>query len=132
MAEPYPLPAYAASIWFTGDAISIAFPPQGPEAKGSTITIPLDRCGIETSGWGAPLPSQRGWAVILTFLKQRASAAREFKRLSDPGTPSQYEVERALASDAKYAAILGAMAQAKVASKEEKDAAAHELAELGL
>lgn len=132
MSEAYPLPAHAASIWFTGDGLSIAFPPQGPEQKGSTIHIPLDRCGIETNDWGTPLPSQRGWSVILTFLKQRAAAAREFKRLGEPGTPSQYEVERALANDAKYATILGAMAQAKAATDEEKEQAARELAEIGL
>lgn len=132
MSEPYPLPGYACSIWFTGTGVALSFPPQGDEQKGSTIHIPLERCGIESSDWGEPLASQRGWAVLLTALKQRYAGAKEFRKLSQPGQPSQYEVERALANDKRYATILGALAEAKKISEAEKAEAARELAELGL
>ncbi len=126
MSLKYPLPDYAASIWFTGDSINITF------GNDQTVVIPIDRCGIEANGWGTPLPSQRGWAVILANLKDRAAASRDEKKIGQRGQPTQYEVERAMALDAKYVHILGVMAKAKQTSKEEREKAAAELAELGL
>lgn len=126
MSLKYPLPDYAASIWFTGDSINISF------QDDQTIVLPIDRCGVETNDWGSPLPSQRGWAVILQCLKDRANASRDEKRIGQRGQPTQYEVERALALDAKYAYMLGAMKAVKVADEVERAAAKLELEELGL
>lgn len=72
MTEPYPLPAYAASIWLTADALMISFPATGPDGQGSTIALSLDKCGIAQSDSGAPLPSQRGWQALLATLWLRA------------------------------------------------------------
>lgn len=126
MSVKYPLPTYAASIWFTGTSINITFP------NDQTIVIPLERCGVETNDSGAPLPSQRGWALIAQLLKDRAAASRDENKIGQRGQPTQYEVERALALDAKYAYILGAMAAAKVVDAQAKAEAAAELEALGL
>ena len=126
MSVKYPLPAYAASIWTNGTHICISFP------NDQTITIPLERCGIETNDWGSPLPSQRGWALLSQLMKDRAAQSQNETRIGERGQPTQYAVERALALDAKYVAILGAMAQGKALDAEAKARAEAELAELGL
>ncbi len=126
MSVKYPLPNYAASIWFNGTHICVSFP------NDQTITIPLERCGVETNDWGSPLPSQRGWALLLQLFKDRVNAHREETKIGQRGQPTQYECERALALDAKYAQLLGAMAQAKVVDETARAKAAAELAELGL
>ncbi len=126
MSDKYPLPAYAANIWFKGDALCVSFPNQ------QTIVIPVERCGIAKSEAGTPLPSQRGWMVLLQLMKDRAAQARDETKIGQKGQPTQYEIERAMASDAKYAYILGAMAQAKAVSASEKAKASEFLKELGL
>lgn len=126
MSLKYPLPAHAASIWFTGTSLNLTFP------NDQTIVIPLERCGVETNEWGSPLPSQRGWAVILQCLKDRATASREESKIGQRGQPTQYEVERAMALDTKYTYILGQMAKAKAVDEAAKAEAAAELVELGL
>lgn len=126
----YPLPDYTAYIWFSGDGLSISFPPTGPESKGSTITIPLSRLGLERGMTGELLPSQRGWAVLLQSLKDRSM--NRFRSLGQRGTPSAYEVERALANDQRYTAILGAMNEAKSATKAEITESEDFLKELGI
>jgi len=79
-----PVPHYACTFWVAGDSLMVAFPGQGPEAKGHTIKLPASKAGLET---------------IITILKDRAQA-RDL-RLSQKGTPSQYEIE----NDARYKAF---------------------------
>lgn len=115
MPESYPLPSHAAHFWIAGDDLWIAFPGQGPEERGHSIRLPASAGGL---------------AAAVKIMRDRATA-RDLK-LSNPGTPTQYEIERALAHDAKYAHILGAMKQAKIMDEAERKEAAAELAELGL
>lgn len=115
MPESYPLPAHACSCWVAGDDLWIAFPGQGPAGQGHSIRLPA---------------SAGGFAAAVQIMRDRAQA-RDLK-LSNPGTPSQYEVERALAHDSKYKAILGAMAQGKAQTETERREAAAELEALGL
>ncbi len=63
-------------------------------------------------------------------MRQREAATN--LAISQRGTPSQYEVERALVGDPKYKAILGAMAADASAKREERESAAALLQEIGL
>lgn len=111
----YPLPSYAASIWVASDSLMLAFPGQGPEARGHTIRLPLSAGGLQAA---------------IAILKDRAQA--QDLRLSQRGTPSQYEAEAMLTNDAKYRAWLGAMSATRARAKAEKAEAEAFLAELGL
>lgn len=125
MTEPYPLPGFAASIWWNGSGLSLSFPSAVGEARGSTIVIPSSRLGIDPAD-----ASVRGWHAILSVLQDRAHAGA--KPIGSRGTPSQYEVERALAHDEKYKGLLAALSaetEAKAKAKAEAEAI---LAELGL
>lgn len=115
MPEPFPLPSYAASFWVAGDDLWIAFPGQGPQERSHSIRLPASAAGM---------------AAAIKIMRDRSQAAR--LELSNRGTPTQYEVERALASDANYAYILGAMASAKAVTEADRAAARAELEELGL
>jgi hypothetical protein len=115
MPEAYPLPSYACSLWVAGDDLMVAFPGQGPEERGHTIRLPASAGGL---------------TAVIKILRERASAAST--KLSARGTPSQYEVERALAHDRKYAAILGAMTDDKADRERHRLAAEAELRDLGL
>lgn len=115
MPEPYPLPSHAASFWIAGDDLWIAFPGQGPEERGHSIKLPASAGGL---------------AAAVKIMRDRATA-KDLK-LSNRGTPSQYEVERALVNDKKYAHILSAMAEAKIVSEADKATARAELEALGL
>lgn len=94
MAEQYPLPSHAASFWIAGDDLMVAFPGQGREGRGSTLRFPASAGGL---------------TAAINVLKARAANAQDL-RLAARGTPTQYEVERAMVGDPKYTAILRAMA----------------------
>lgn len=111
MPESYPLPAHAASFWIAGDDLWIAFPGQGPEAKGHSIRLPASVAGLATA---------------IQILKDRAAATD--LRLSNKGTPSQYEIE----NDRRYQALVRARKEERETSAEERASAAAELQELGL
>lgn len=115
MPEPYPLPAHAASFWIAGDDLWIAFPGQGPEERGHSIRLPASAGGL---------------AAAIQIMRDR-SRATDLK-LGNRGTPTQHSVERALAHDARYTAILGAMKTEKAVNETERAAASAELRELGL
>jgi hypothetical protein len=107
----YPIPAYAASFWIAGDSLMIAFPGQGPEEHGHTVKFPA---------------SEGGLRAAITVLKDRAQA-RDL-RLSNRGTPSQYEVE----NDKRYKAFVMAQKAEKKAAIETREEAEAFLKELGL
>lgn len=109
MPESYPIPSHAASFWIAGDDLWIAFPPQGPEARGSSIRLPANEHGLATA---------------IAILKSRVKPTR----LGERGTPSQYDLE----SDKKFAAWLRAMDEGKEATAAERAKAKAELEELGL
>lgn len=91
----YPLPSYVTSIWLAGDQIFMALP-SGPDGKIHTIKVPLAKCSIETSEWGEPLASQRGWMVVLDILKQRQQERQAPARLGDRAAPVQYDIDAML------------------------------------
>jgi len=113
MAEHYPLPDYAVSVWVAGDHLMVAFPGQGTE-KGHTVRLPISKGGLET---------------VIKMLRERETA--KDLRLSQPGTPSQWDTELIL-NDAKYKAWLGALANDREAKRRERAEAEEFLKELGL
>ena len=103
----YPLPSYAASIWLLGDRIAVAFDigaSDDPEVRGHTVFLTLDRCSIECIEVNGkpttePLPRQRGWAALLSMLKERARAAAtstQDMRIGHASSPTLYAIEQAL------------------------------------
>lgn len=111
MPEPIPLPAHAASFWIAGDELWIAFPGQGPEERGSTIHLPATVAGLQ---------------AVLSILRDR-SRATSF-RLSERGTPSQYDLEK----DRKYKAIIKTLDEQSAEDSYARELALAELEELGL
>ena len=98
----YPLPSHAASIWLLGDRIAVAFDigaSDDPEVRGHTVFLTLDRCSIECNETGEVLPCQRGWAALLSMLKERARAAATSApdmRIGHASSPTSYAIEQAL------------------------------------
>ena len=91
----YPLPSYVTQIWLAGDFIHMALP-SGPDGKIHVIKVPVGKCSIETSEWGEPLASQRGWMVVLDLLKQRQQERAAPSRLGDRAAPVQYDIDAML------------------------------------
>lgn len=116
MPESYPLPSHAASFWIAGEDLMVAFPAQGPEGRGSTLRFPA---------------SPNGLKAAITVLKGRQAHADEL-RIAQRGTPTQYELERAMVGDAKYAGILRAMQDDKKVKRAAAAEARAQLKELGL
>lgn len=124
MTDRYPPPFYALSIWLAGDRIMIAIPEAGP------AEIPLSRLEPQVNDFGNIVPGNRGLAVLLDMLRERAKARPMTIGMS--GAPVRNDVEKALESDEKYQAWLAAMSEnraAKAAAKAEAEAV---LAEIGL
>ena len=48
MPDPYPLPAYAVSIWISGDDLMVAFPGTVTE-QGHTIRLPASAGGLQAA-----------------------------------------------------------------------------------
>ena len=111
MTERYPIPSHAASFWIAGDDLWIAFPGQGPEERGHSIRLPASAAGMATA---------------IQIMKERAQARS--LRLSNPGTPSQYEVE----NDRRYKALVRVRETERQTSRADRETAAAELKELGL
>jgi hypothetical protein len=124
MSESYPTPSYALSIWLSGHGISIAIPEAG------TIIIPLGRIEPQTNEFGNIVPGNRGVAVLLDLLRERAKA-RPFT-IGMSGAPVRNDVEKALESDEKYRAWLVAMNEDKAAKAKDKAEAEKVLSEIGL
>lgn len=111
MPEPIPLPAHAASFWVAGDELWIAFPGQGPEERGSTIHLPATVAGLQ---------------AVLAILRDRARATSF--RLSEKGTPSQYDLEK----DTRYRTIIKVLDEQSVEDRAARELALTELEVLGL
>lgn len=120
MTDRYPPPSYAVTIWLSGDRIMVAIP------EASAVEIPLDRLEPQTSDFGSVLPGNRGLAVLLDLLRNRA--ANRAPTIGMNAAPLRHSVEQALASDIKYIAWQAAMA----ATAESKAEAKEFLKELGL
>jgi hypothetical protein len=117
-ADKYPLPAHACSIWAAGDNLMVAFPGVATE-QGHTIKLPL---------------SEGGLRAVVSILRER-SVAQDL-RLSQRGTPSQWEADKLAAwgkalkrdRDERVAKLDAERAEAA----RERDEAAEFLKELGL
>lgn len=108
--DKYPLPSYAVSVWAAGDSLMVAFPGIATE-QGHTIKLPLSPAGLKTA---------------ITILAERQAASD--LRLSQRGTPTQYEVE----NDARYKALVRARQKEKAYTAAEIAEADEFLKELGL
>lgn len=73
MSEPYPLPAYAASIWAVGDQLCVCF--TGPTGASHTVKIPTTEAGM---------------LALASILRQRASAG--VSTIATKGEPTQWQV----------------------------------------
>lgn len=114
MTDRYPLPDYAVSMWVVGDDLLVAFPSSRTE-KGHTIKLPVSSGGLHAA---------------ITIMKARA--AERSHLLGERGTPTAYEMENALSSDARYAAWLKAMNADRAENAKAKEEATEFLKELGL
>lgn len=125
MAESYPLPDYAVSVWVAGDNLMVAFPGTRSE-QGHTIKLPASQAGFQT---------------IVSILRARATA--KDLRLGNDGTPTQYDVEAGKAwgkvtkrlREEHEIEIADRLAQQEVertAKVRARERAARELQELGL
>jgi hypothetical protein len=96
-SAPYPVPSHAAHIWIAQGALHIGLSPTGPDSRGTTVTIPLDKCGIVPNDSGmAPRSDQMGWQALLATLGARTRRAAATSTIGTPGTPVQYDIERVL------------------------------------
>ena len=102
--DPYPLPAYACSVWVAGDDLMVAFPGTAT-AQGHTIRLPV---------------SEGGLRAAISIMRERAQAAS--LKLGNRGTPTQWDIERLAALnkalDADSAAKRGARAQERAEATE--------------
>jgi hypothetical protein len=88
MTEPYPLPSHAVSVWAVGDELFVAFPGTVTD-KGHTVTFPATANGLQ---------------ALVNILRRRE--ASNDRRIANAAAPTQYQIERALVQDRKYAEII--------------------------
>lgn len=132
MSEPYPLPAYAASIWIAGDQLMLALPPaDGFESRTHCVAIPLERLEVQKNTFGEPVPGNRGLAVLLTVLHQR-DRARRSPRIGEPGAQARHAIAQAVESSEKYKAWREAMSASKAEAAAKAAEAEAFLKELGV
>lgn len=134
-AVDYPVPSAAAYIWIANGALHLGLPGtlnDGVESRPHTVVIPLDKIEPVLNTFGtAPVPQNRGLAVMISILKQRMMAAQP-NWLGSKGAPPRATVQAAVESDEKYAKWLESMGAQRVEKKAEKEAAKDFLAGLGL
>ena len=96
-SAPYPVPQHAAHIWLANGELHIGLPPTSPDSRGTTVSIPLDKCGIVPNDSGmAPRADQMGWQVLLATLSSRSRRARSQSTIGTDSCPVQYDIERVL------------------------------------
>lgn len=96
--SPYPVPSHAAHVWIANGALHLGLPPAGPGSRGTTVSIPLERCGIvHAEGGMAPRADQLGWQALLTTLQARTHQGRPHTA-GTPGAPVQYDLDKVLKS----------------------------------
>lgn len=119
----YPVPSHAATCWFTGDRLWLAFGPLTNGDHGHSVPYPIDLPALRTLS--ADFRELRPVVMALEALKARHATRAE---LGARGSPVRYDVEQSLTNDKKYNEWLKAM----TVSKEEKAEAEEFLKELGL
>lgn len=95
------IPASAVSVWIDGSDLVMVCPGDGPS---TTLRISLERCSIETSGFGKPLARQTGWLVFINTLKERARAyaTQVAPRFGERANPVQYDIEQMMRHLTRY------------------------------
>ena len=96
----YPLPSHAISIWLSGNDLMLGLSPLDGNSKGHILRIAAEKLGVEVSAFGEPLASQRGWAALLSVLRERNKAGRQ--PLGSAGEPTQYNLDAMLRSMKKF------------------------------
>lgn len=90
------IPKHAISIWFEGDKLCLAF-----DENSHQVAIPVERAEVIRNGFGTPLPSQRGWEVLLSILRERYhEATKRVNQIARKSAPIQYMVEQVLKAKA--------------------------------
>lgn len=110
----FPLPSYAAHIWIAGDEIKLVLP-SPLDAPAHVLTLPNN---------------DKGLTRALAILREREHESHS--TIGKPSAPSQYQVETALANDAKYNRWLREMREASAERQAEKAEAEAFLKEIGL
>ena len=98
------------TISFNGESIVLEFP-----ENEFSVTIPLDRCGVQCNKSNTPLPNQRGWKVLLDILKARYSASHRSERtIGTQASPTSYQIEQALKSKLRLTVVSKRKAKANL------------------
>jgi hypothetical protein len=107
MSRDYPLPHYAANIWIAGDVIWLGF-------DGHSTHFPASIDGLR---------------LLLATLKERT---RGRVVIATNGQPTQYQVERTLQRDKRWADMLRIMRGVDERAREKEQESEDFLKELGL
>ena len=107
----YPAPAYAANIWITGDTVWLGLPPEGEGTKGHSVPFPA---------------TEKGLTLLIETLKARSRGKR---RLSEEGSPTRWDIEKAMKRDKQYLELIRRM---QGPTEEEREESIRFLADLGL
>ena len=114
MAETFPLPRYAASIWLAGDNLMLGLPPSDGHERGHTVVIPLSKCASQRAigEWEhdhgvvdlSRYASTVGFTTLLSVLAERERAGRISPRLGERSEPTQYNIDEILRRVTRYTA----------------------------
>jgi len=113
MAETFPIPRYAASIWLAGENLMLGLPPSDGFERGHTVVIPLAKCAtsrpigewehdhntVDLSRYAATV----GFTTLLSVLAERERAGRISPCLGERSEPTQYNIDAILRRITKYA-----------------------------
>ena len=110
----YPVPRHAANIWVTGDTLWLGFPPL--QESGHAHSVPFPR-------------NPEGLRLAIEILAERSKGPLT---IGNNGSPTKYQVERALVDDKRYNTLLRAIREDKAQKAKEKAEATEFLRDLGL
>lgn len=90
----YPLPTGAVYVWIAQGKIMIGIPPTAQNDRGHTVSIPMEKCGIEFNDSGtAPKATQQGWYALLRLLNDRAQLSAA-PTIAQGGAQTQWQMEQ--------------------------------------
>lgn len=82
-------------ISYNGQEILLEITSPLQDSRSHTISIPIEKCRIETTSFGTPLASQRGWKAILDILKDQYSSTHQ-PLIGTSSAPVQYDLNAML------------------------------------
>lgn len=91
-ASEYPVPDYAAYVWYRGDSLVVQC------SDGHTLAIPLAKLAIATTESGQTRGDVRGWEFLLTLLRDRYNAVtfNDNRGIGTKSDPVRHDMQRAL------------------------------------